>query len=156
MIACAFCFDLASFQFQRKQHVLICLGIASILIGLHFWLLQATTAALVTFIAATRFFTATVTRAPVLMYLFILAIIGVSASTWQGLLSLLVMCSACLSTWAAFRASNRGFRQAMMVTASLMIVHNTLAGSPGGVALELFFLGSNLVAYYRFYWRAQT
>ncbi len=50
-------------------------------------------------------------------------------------------------------ASDKRFRELMMLGIAIWIVHNILAGSPGAVVLETFFLGSNLVGYYRFYRR---
>jgi hypothetical protein len=151
LIGIAFCFDLASFQFRDKNKVLVSLACASVFIALHFWLLQAHTAAVITIIAALRFLTATVTRSTLLMFVYLSLILGSALATYAGLLTILVTVSSCLSTWGAFRASDKRFRQVMMITATIMIVHNTLAQTPAGVLLELFFLGSNLVGYYRYY-----
>jgi hypothetical protein len=153
LIGFAFCFDVASFQFRDKQKVLICLAGASVLIALHFWLLQANTAAVITVIAALRFLSATFTRAIWLMFTFVGLIVSAAALTYAGLLTILVTVSSLLSTWGAFRASDRVFRLVMMTTALIMIVHNTLAQTPAGVLLEIFFLSSNLFAYYRYYLR---
>jgi len=41
----------------------------------------------------------------------------------------------------------------MMIGTLVWIGHNALAGSPAAAVLETFFLGSNLVGYYRYYLR---
>ncbi len=58
-----------------------------------------------------------------------------------------------LSTMAAFLAADRAFRLWMMASSVIWIVHNIIAATPAAVILETFFLGSNVVAYYRFYVR---
>ena len=151
LIGVAFCFDLASFQFRDKNKVLVSLACASVFIALHFWLLQAHTAAVITFIAALRFLTATVTRSTLLMFVYLGLILCSALFTYAGVLTILVTVSSCVSTWGAFRASDRRFRQLMMITATIMIVHIMAQRRCPFVLLQLFFLGSNLAGYYRYY-----
>ena len=110
LIGIAFCFDLASFQFRDKNKVLVSLACASVFIALHFWLLQAHTAAVITLIAALRFLAATITRSTLLMFVFLGLILGSALSTYAGLLTILVTVSSSLSTWGAFRASDDDHR----------------------------------------------
>lgn len=41
----------------------------------------------------------------------------------------------------------------MVICSSIWIIHNYLAGSPGAVLMEIFFLSSNIVGYFRYYIR---
>ena len=75
--------------------------------------------------------------------------------SWAGVPTVLVMLSSAFSTIGAFQSSDRRFRQLLMVSTLLMIVHNLLVFTPAGVFLELFFLASNLVGYYRHYVRGR-
>ena len=54
---------------------------------------------------------------------------------------------------AAFASTDKTFRRLMMIASVVWLGHNLLAGSPAALILEAVFLGSNLVAYYRFYLR---
>ena len=153
LIGFAFCFDIASFQFRSKYKVLLCLTCATSLIAVHFWLLEATSAAVIAAICAIRFLSAAITRSFWLMLVFLALIVGSAYITYAGTLTILVTMASCLSTWGAFRASDKLFRQIMMVSAVLMMTHNGLANTPAGVLLEVFFFGSNAVAYYRYYLR---
>ena len=153
LIGVAFCLDLASFQFRSKYKVLLCLTCATSLIACHFWLLEATSAALIAAICAVRFLSAAATRSGWLMLVFLVLIVGSAYFTYAGALTILVTTASCVSTWGAFRATDKLFRQIMMVSAVLMMVHNGLANSPAGVLLEIFFFSSNALAYYRFYLR---
>jgi hypothetical protein len=153
LVGIAFCFDVASMQMRQKNHVLICLSIACVLMAAHFYLIDAHTAALAFMISALRFTTSVFTRSIKAMFLFMLLIVGATIYSYAGLLSLMIASSSLISTWAAFRASDRRFREVLMLCASILIVHNILAGTPAAVVLELFFVASNLLAYYRFYLR---
>jgi hypothetical protein len=153
LIGVVFFIDLASFQFRDRRRVLICLGTAALLIGVHFWLLEAWTAAIAGFIAAARFLTAIFTSSKRLLGFFLLAVLVNAAWSYAGLLTILATLGSLLSTTAAFLAADRAFRQMMMVSSLVWIVHNILAFTPAAVVLETFFLGSNVFAYYRFYIR---
>lgn len=151
LIAIAFFFTFASFQFRDKRYSLACLSVAACLISVHFYLLETYTAALLVLIAALRFLCAIFWQSKQLMYLFLAMVASSTVLTWAGLLTVLVASATTINTIAAFRGSDRVFRLAMMAASSIMLVHNLLAQSPAAVALELVFLGSNLVGYYRFY-----
>ena len=155
LIGLVFFIDLASFQFRNRRHVLACLGTAAFLIGVHFWLLETWTAAVLGFIASARFLTAMFTSSRRLLFLFLAAVLCNAAWSYSGLLTVLATLGSLLSTMAAFLAADRAFRLGMMASSVIWIVHNILAVTPAAVVLETFFLGSNCFAYYRFYVRRQ-
>jgi len=156
LIGVAFFVDLASFQFRKRRYVLACLSTAAFLIGLHFWLLETWTAAVLGFIAAVRFLTAMFTSSKRLLVLFLAAVLINAVYSYAGLLTVLATLGSLLSTTAAFLAHDRSFRLCMMAASVIWIVHNVLAATPAAVVLETFFLGSNLVGYYRFYIRRRV
>lgn len=153
LIAVAFFFDIVSFQLRGKTKVLYCLSAASLLVAIHFYLLDANTAAMAFVISSLRFLVSARVQATWLMYFFMALVIIATYLSYAGVLSLLAASSSLLSTWAAFKASDRVFRLVLMVCAVILIIHNVLAGTPAAVLLEIVFLISNVVAYYRYYWR---
>ena len=153
LIGVAFLIDLASFQFRERCYVLMCLAAAACLIGVHFWLLDAYTAAFLGFLAALRFITALFSRSPLLLMLFLGVVLVNAVLTWVGVMSLLATVGSLISTTAAFLHSDRGFRIMMMIASLFWIAHNAVAQSPAAIALESFFLLSNLVGYYRHHLR---
>ena len=153
LIGIAFFVDFASFQFKQQRHVLMCLAVAASLIGLHFFLLQLYTAAVLGFLASARFITAIFSNSRKLYALFMGLVLLNGLLTWSGLLTALATLGALLSTTGAFASTDRDFRRIMMLASLLWIVHNLLARTPAAVGLEVVFLGSNLLAYYRFYLR---
>lgn len=155
LVAVVFVFDLASFQFRDKRLVLVCLAFSALLLGGHFYLVEAYTGAVLGFVAAARFITAIFTSARWLYFVFLSLVLINGVLSYVGLTTVLATIGSLLSTTAAFSGTDRRFRQGMMLASLFWIVHNILVGSPGAVILETFFLGSNLVGYYRYYWRSR-
>ena len=146
-------FDLASFQFRDKRHVLGCLVFSAFFMGWHFYLVEAYTAAALGFIAAARFMTAIFTHSRWLLGLFLSLVFANAIWSYVGLITILATTGATITTTASFLANDRHFRELMMLGIAVWIVHNVLVGSPGAVALESLFLASNMLGYYRFYIR---
>ena len=155
LVGVALVFDLASFQFREKRRVLACLVFSALLLGWHFYLVEAYTASVLGFIAALRFLTAIITHSRWLLGFFLALVLINAVVSYAGLVTVLATVGAAITTTASFLASDKRFRELMMVGIAVWIVHNAIAGSPAAVALETFFLGSNLLGYYRFYLRGR-
>jgi hypothetical protein len=153
LIGIAIVFDMLSFQFRQRARILACLVVAGVLITAHFVLLQRWTAAGLMVIATTRFLVGIFSTAPLLKYLFAICALGVGVFTYAGLTSVLSCAGSLIQTFGAFSPSDRRLRQLMMLGTSVWLLHNVLIGSPAAVLMELLFLGSNLVGYYRYYIR---
>jgi hypothetical protein len=113
------------------------------------------TAAGLGLVAAVRFTTSLFSTSKVVMALFICITVGLSALTYEGILSVLGCSGAIFGTIASFSKEDKLLRQLLFVGTSLWLIHNILAGSPGAVVMEIIFLGSNLVGYFRYYIRPQ-
>lgn len=155
LVGLALCTDILSFQFKERKHIISCLLVSCILISVHFMILDHWTAAGLGLVAAARFVTSIFSTSRYFMYLFVGATWIISIVTYQGLLSILGCVAGSFGTVASFCKEDKKLRQMMLVCTVLWIVHNILAGSPGAVILEIFFLGSNIAGYYRYYIRPQ-
>lgn len=153
LIGIAFLFDLASFQFKERKLTLVCFGCAAALISVHFFLLGAVTAGAVVAVSVLRFTTAFFTTDRRVMYFFALLVLLLGFYTYDGFEDILITIALLFSTFASFVPSERHLRHFMMMGTSFTIVHNILIFSPAAIALEVFFLGSNLVSYWRFFLR---
>ena len=142
-----------AFQFKEKRYTLYCMSAACLFIAWHFWLLDVHTAALNVGIAAVRFFVATFTSSKRLMFVFWGLLLTSAVVSFSGLLSVLVTTSSMITTWASFRSADKQFRQWVMLASSIMVIHNTLAWTPAGLALEVIFLAGAIIGYYRHYIR---
>jgi len=151
LISVAICTDIISFQFKERVHIVSCLVVSCIMMSLHFMCLGHWTAACLGLIAAGRFIISLFSTSKVFLVFFIGVTITISALTYGGLLSVLGCTAAIFGTVASFSKEDKQLRQIMFICSSIWIVHNYLAGSPGAVLMEIFFLGSNIVGYFRYY-----
>jgi hypothetical protein len=156
LIGIAICTDTISFQFKERKKIVACLLVSCTLISAHFMLLGHWTAACLGIIAAIRFTTSIFSTSKKLMGVFIFATIMASIFTYEGLLSILGCAGGIFGTVASFCKEDKLLRQLMLVGTSLWIVHNFLAGSPGAVLMEVIFISSNIVGYFRFYIRPKS
>jgi hypothetical protein len=155
LIGIAFIFDLSSFQFKNRKHILICFTIAASLISAHFFLLGEYTAGSVVALSAIRFIVSIFTTDKRMLYLFLFLILFAGAVTFDGFEDIFSVSAMLLSTFSAFSTVDKKLRLFMMSASTLMITHNILILTPAGILLESFFLASNLFAYYRFYIRGK-
>lgn len=153
LIGIAFIFDLSSFQFKNRKHILICFTIAASLISAHFFLLGEYTAGSVVALSAVRFIVSIFTTDKRMLWLFLVLILIAGAVTFDGFEDVLSISAMLLSTFSAFSLADKKLRLFMMCGTILMITHNILIFTPAAILLESFFLASNLFAYYRFYIR---
>jgi hypothetical protein len=156
LIGIAFLFDLASFQFEKRKFTLICFASAATLISAHYFLLGQSTAGFIAALAATRYVTSVFSTDPRLKYLFIVLVTFAGVWTFDEWFDVLAVAAGYLATFAVFQSSEKRLRVIMTGATLLLIAYNTIIFTPAGIALETFFLLSNLVSYWRFYIRKQT
>lgn len=153
LIGIAFVFDVASFQFKKRELTLICFGCAAALISAHFFLLGAVTAGAVVAVSIFRFITAYFTTDKRFMYLFLGVVLALGMYTYDGVEDIFITAALAFATVGSFMADERHLRHFFMVGTTLTIIHNVIIFTPAAILLETFFLGSNLLSYWRFYLR---
>ena len=153
LIAVAFLFDLTSFQLKKRKITLLMFFVAAVLISTHFFLLGEYTAGFVTAVNAVRHLTSAFTTDKRLKFLFLFLIVVSGFYTFDGLEDIFSISSGVLGTFAVFQTDGRRLRILMVYASIAIIIHNIMILTPAGIALEIFFLVSNLVSYYRFYFR---
>ncbi len=153
LVGVAIGFDLLSFQFKERRRIIACLVISCLLVASHFALLGYWTATGLGLLAALRFAASLLTTSKTLMAVFIGASLVIAAVTFHGMLSILSCLGSICGTIGSFSRTDKRLRQLMLLATSLWLVHNVLAGSPTAVLMEGVFISSNLVGYYRYYYR---
>lgn len=151
LIAIAFLFDLLSFQLKERKQILLCFIVSASLIGAHYLLLDQITAGLILLISAVRFAVSYFTTSKVWMYLFMAAAAACLIITYHSAASLLIFTASIVATYAAFQPRDQSVRLLMMLATATLIIYNIVIRSPAATAQECFFLGSNILGYYRFY-----
>ncbi|WP_026970473.1 YgjV family protein [Aliagarivorans marinus] len=153
LVAIAIGFDLLSFQFKERQKIVACLFCAGVLISTHFALLEQWTAASLMGIATLRYLLSIFSTSSIFMYLFCLSSVVATALTFTGVTSIISCLGSTFQTIAAFQQNDRKLRQLMIVGTSFWLLHNYLIGSPTAVLMEVLFISSNLIGYYRYYYK---
>lgn len=155
LIGFAFVSDFFSFQFKSRKKVLAFIVLSCFFIATHLFLLKEYTGAVLISISMVRYFISIYTTNQRLMYFFLVLIFVGTYFTYTRWVDLLALLSNILFNFAAFEKTNKRFRLIMMSGTSCWICYNIFIFSPAGIALEVNFLISNLIGYYRFYIRKQ-
>ncbi|WP_440885762.1 YgjV family protein [Vibrio campbellii] len=153
LVAIAICFDLLSFQFKERKKIVASLFCAGVLISSHFALLEQWTGASLMGIATVRYLISIFSTSSKLKYLFCGASVIATVVTFTGVTSIVSCFGSVFQTMAAFQEDDRRLRQLMIVGTSFWLLHNYLIGSPTAVLMEVLFISSNLVGYYRYYFK---
>ena len=155
LVGIAICFDLLSFQLKKRTHIVLCLSVAGIFISTHFLLLEKWTAAVLMAIAVARYVTSYFSTSKKLMALFVSGSIVSAFFTFQGYLSILSCLGSTFQTLGSFSNNDKKLRQLMIIGTLFWLFHNYFASSPAAVLMEILFLSSNFIGYYRFYLKKQ-
>lgn len=153
LVAIAIGFDLMSFQFKDRKKIVACLFFAGLFISSHFILLEQYTAASLMIIATVRYLVSVFSTSHKLKYVFCTASIISSIATYSGIISIISCIASVFQTVAAFSKDDRRLREFMIVGTSFWLIHNYIIGSPTAVLMEVLFISSNLVGYYRYYYK---
>lgn len=151
LIGIAIIFDFFSFQFKERQKIVACLFVAGLLITAHFVLLAQWTATALMSIATLRYLSSIMTTSKKMMWFFSACSLVATAFTFVGLTSVVSCIGTLFQTRASFCESDKTLRQLMILGTSFWLVHNYLVGSPAAVLMEVLFISSNLIGYYRYY-----
>ncbi|MGL6261936.1 YgjV family protein [Vibrio sp. WXL210] len=153
LVAIAIGFDLMSFQFKDRKKIVTCLFFAGLFISSHFFLLEQYTAASLMVIATIRYLVSAFSTSNKLKYVFCTGSIISSVVTYSGIISIISCLASVFQTVAAFSKNDRRLREYMIVGTTFWLIHNYAIGSPTAVLMEVLFITSNLLGYYRYYYK---
>ena len=151
----ALVFDIVSFQLSQRKHILMCFMLSAFMLSIHFYLIGLYTAATIGLLSVVRFIIFIYTKHINFLYIFLAAATVIFVVTYQGLLSVIAYVATCCFTLGAFQKNDKWMRLIIAVAIVLWLIHNILAGSYMGVLIELVFLMSNVLGYYRRYIKPQ-
>ncbi len=143
--------DIVSFQVKERKKIIIFFLISASCIAIHYILLDRYLAATLLGIGVIRFIIAYYRTDIYWMYIFISLYLFATLFLYKDAYDLIVLLGMSLSTIASFQSHDKPLRQIMMSATSCSILYNTLIFSPVGVLLEVVFLMSNFVWYWRHY-----
>ncbi len=122
LIGIAFLFDLASFQFKKREITIAFFALASALISAHFFLLGATTAGFVAATSASRHATSIFTMRPYIKYFWIIVLVIVGIYSYESARDLLPLAAGIVATFAVFQPDGKLLRILMMFSTSCFIL----------------------------------
>ncbi|MFS1440775.1 YgjV family protein [Vibrio sp. 10N.286.46.E10] len=149
LVGLAALFDIASFQFKNRTLLLSALSISALLIAAHFALLKEWTAACLLFIGACRYFTGIFIVSHRIKWLFYSVTLLGTLLTFNGLTSALSCTASLLHTKASFSSNDKLMRWMMVIGTAVWCIHDVLVGSPVAVLIDVLFIVSSAVGYYR-------
>lgn len=151
LIGISFLFDLASFQFKKRNYTLVCFVCAASLISAHYFLLKQPVAGFIIALSATRFLVSIFSKDVRFKYLFLVLVTVTGLWNYEKIIDLLPLAAGYVATFAVFQPDDRLLRRLMMTATVCIITFNIFIFTPVGIFTESFFLASNLLAYWRFY-----
>ena len=149
LATCAFAAGLAAYQGRSRRQILRRWSLAAGLNAMHFALLGVPGATALTAITSVRFLVASYAADRRVMAAFMVLATAGFLATYTHAFGFLALAATLLGTWASFQPRATTVRVALAVCASLWLGHNVLAGSPVGALMEVAFLASNGLGWWR-------
>ncbi|WP_282064287.1 YgjV family protein [Vibrio rotiferianus] len=149
LVGLAALFDIASFQFKNRTLLLSALSISALLIAVHFALLTEWTAACLLVIGACRYLAGIFISNPKIKWLFYFVTLLGTVFTFSGLTSILSCTASLLHTKASFSSNDKLMRWLMVIGTGVWGVHDVIVGSPVAVLIDVLFIASSVIGYYR-------
>lgn len=149
-------FVVISFQKNKRSFTLLSQLVAASFFTVHFFLLNAFTAAAMNLTSASRAYVFNLRESnkwinsPITMYMFIALFWIAGLLTWQGLISILPILSMTLECFALWSRDTRRLRWIFLSARPGWMIYNYLVGSYAGLATEAFIVGSLGLAIIRF------
>ena len=147
----AFATGLAAVQFKARGQVLLCLFVSTAFNGIHFLLLERPEPGFLMFLTGIRYLVARRTTDRRFMVFFLLVNCGLFWATYKNSASLLALCGTLLGTYGSFQPAGRTVRLFFLGGNISWLSHNILVWTPVGIIMEVVFLGSSVVGYWRYY-----
>ncbi|WP_191117471.1 YgjV family protein [Vibrio campbellii] len=143
--------DVISFQIKNRTIILSLLCISSLLISAHFAILNQWTAAFMLLIGACRFLTGIFTYNIKTEYTFYFLTFITTVLSFENSLSIIACIASLLHTRASFSNHDKTMRVLMILGTGAWLFHDIFIGSPVAVLVDVLFIFSGLLGYYRIY-----
>ncbi len=153
LIGFALISDLISWQCKNRKWILSFLVISCILIATHYVLLKELTGAVLLYIAALRYLVSIFTIKKTWMWFFLFLVAAGAYVSYESPKDIIELIANSVWGIAAFQVKDKNLREQTMIGSVFHIIYNVLVLSPAAIVLEIFFLFSNIVGYWRFYLR---
>lgn len=143
--------DYISFQFKDRKKILLILSISSLLVAIHYLLLDKINAFIFEFLILIAFLVSAFTTSKKIMSFFLVVFLFPLIFNFTHYLDILIFIGVYIAVIAKFQKNDKLIRILTMIGTLFIIIYNAVIFTPFGVLLELMYLISNIAGYYKFY-----
>lgn len=138
-------------QLKNKNHILALLSISCLFNGLHYLLLDQPTAGYIFLFSSIRFLISIKWKFQWMAAASLCVSLFITIYSYIGFLSVLGFVATVFITTGSFSTNDKFLRIMMILGGTIWLVHNAILWSPVGILVEVVFVGSGVVGYYRYY-----
>lgn len=138
-------------QLKDKDRILALLSLSCLFNGLHYLLLDQPTAGYIFLFSSIRFLVSIRWKFQWMAAASLCISLFITVYTYTGLLSILGFIATVFITTGSFSKNDKFLRLMMILGGSLWLTHNAILWSPVGILVEVIFVGSGVIGYYRYY-----
>lgn len=145
--------ECCAMQLKNKNYILAALSVSCLFNGFHYLLLDQPTAGFIFLFlfSSIRFLISIKWKFQWLSVVALSVSLLITITTFNGPLSIIGFIATVFITIGSF-SHNDKFLRAMMITGgSLWLLHNLILWTPVGILVEVIFVGSSAIGYYRYY-----
>jgi hypothetical protein len=143
--------DFLWFQFKERKKVLLVLTLSVLLIALHYLFLNELNAFYLMMISMVSFLVSSFTYNKKIMMLFFVLYLFPIILNYTSWLDVILFIARYLMLIAIFLKNDKHLRILFMWATCFTIIFNILVFTPVWVLLEVIFLGSNILGYFKHY-----
>ena len=143
--------DFLSMQFKNRKYIFWALVISAILISIHYFMLDKTTAGIIVTISVLRFITCYFTTDKKYLYLFLILNTAALIFSYTEIYDLIIYIGVFIFIIGNFEKDDKKMRLIMMTWTAIIMSYNIFIFSPMWAVVEWSFLVSHILGYYKYY-----
>lgn len=151
LVGIAIITDAMSFQFKNRKVVLLLLTTSALLITIHYLFLWEINAFYMMALSTMSFLISSFTHNKKIMWVFFILYLFPILLNYSSPYDIILFIGLYIALIAKFMKKDKVLRVLFMIATLFSITFNLLIFTPTGVLLEVLFLTTNLVWYYRHY-----
>ncbi|SEL72439.1 inner membrane protein [Colwellia chukchiensis] len=138
-------------QLKNKNYILAALSVSCFFNAWHYLLLEQPTAGYIFLFSSIRFLVSIKWKSQWISVASLSLSLLITISTYIGVLSIIGFIATVFITVGSFSKNDKFLRLMMIAGGSLWLLHNLLLWTPVGIMVEVIFVGSSAIGYYRYY-----
>jgi hypothetical protein len=143
--------ECGAMQLKNKNYILAALSVSCFFNGFHYLLLEQPTAGYIFLFSSIRFLISIKWKFQWISAASLCVSLAITVSTYIGILSIIGFLGTVFITIGSFSKNDRFLRLLMITGGSVWLLHNLLLWTPVGILVEVIFVGSSCIGYYRYY-----